>query len=76
MWFSCPRGWTSTELTQALLQSTGVSLAPGSIFGDQGEGFIRLSLCAPEHRLAEAMKRMANWWSEIAAGELKGDTNG
>jgi len=76
MWFSCPRGWTSTELTQALLQATGVSLAPGSIFGDQGEGFIRLSLCAPENRLAEAMKRMANWWSEIAAGELKGDTNG
>lgn len=76
IWFSCPRGWTSTKLTQALLQSTGVSLAPGSIFGDQGEGFIRLSLCAPEGRLADAMKRMANWWSENAAGELKGEPNG
>jgi len=76
MWFRCPRGWTSTELTQALLQATGVSLAPGSIFGNQGEGFIRLSLCAPEGRLVEAMKRMANWWIEIAAGELKGEPNG
>ncbi len=76
MWFSCPGGWTSTELTQALLKATGVSLAPGSIFGNQGEGFIRLSLCAPEGRLVEAMKRMANWWSEITAGELKGEPHG
>ena len=76
MWFACPTGWTSTRFTQTLLKSTGVSLAPGSIFGDQGEGFIRLSLCAPEDRLADAMKRMADWWSEIATGELKGEVHG
>ena len=76
MWFGCPTRWTSTELTQTLLKSTGVSLAPGSIFGDQGEGFIRLSLCAPEDRLADAMKRMADWWSENATGELKGEVHG
>ncbi len=76
MWFSCPTGWTSTRFAQALLRRTGVSLAPGSIFGDQGEGFIRLSLCAPEHRLADAMKRMADWWSEISTGELKGEPHG
>jgi LL-diaminopimelate aminotransferase len=76
MWFACPTGWTSARFTQALLKSTGVSLAPGSIFGDRGESFIRLSLCAPEDRLADAMKRMADWWSEIDAGEMKGGSNG
>jgi LL-diaminopimelate aminotransferase len=76
MWFACPTGWTSTRFTQTLLKSTGVSLAPGSIFGDQGEGFIRLSLCAPEDRLADAMKRMTDWWSENATGELKGEPHG
>jgi LL-diaminopimelate aminotransferase len=76
MWFKCPPGWTSTELTHALLQSTGVSLAPGKVFGRGGEGFVRLSLCAPEERLADAMKRMMDWWGQNAVGELKGDEHG
>lgn len=64
VWFSCPQGWTSLQFTEALLKSTGVSLAPGSIFGGHGEGFARLSLCVPAVRLANAMERIAGWWSQ------------
>jgi LL-diaminopimelate aminotransferase len=42
----------------ALLQSTGVAVAPGSFFGPAGEGYVRLSLTAPEARIQEAMTRL------------------
>jgi LL-diaminopimelate aminotransferase len=76
IWFGCPSGWSSTELTRSLLQKVGVSLAPGQIFGTQGDDHVRLSLCAPEKRLAEAMKRMADRWDQVLSGELKGGVDG
>jgi LL-diaminopimelate aminotransferase len=42
----------------ALLQSTGVAVAPGSFFGPAGEGYVRISLTAPEARIKEAMTRL------------------
>lgn len=76
IWFRCPAGWSSTELTRALLQNIGVSMAPGVIFGHNGDDFVRLSLCAPEERLAEAMERVVNCWDQVLSGELKGDEDG
>lgn len=64
IWFTCPPGWTSVGFSEALLKDTGVSLAPGLIFGDQGRGFARLSFCAPEARLADAMARISDWWGQ------------
>lgn len=76
IWFRCPAGWSSTDLTRALLQNIGVSMAPGAIFGHRGDDFVRLSLCAPEERLAEAMERMAVCWDQVLSGELKGAVDG
>ncbi len=42
----------------ALLQRTGVAVAPGSFFGPAGEGYVRISLTTPEARLKEAMRRL------------------
>jgi LL-diaminopimelate aminotransferase len=44
------------------LQETGVSVAPGTIFGNEGEGFIRISIVQPAERLREAMRRIRDWW--------------
>lgn len=44
--------------TSALLDATGVSLTPGSIFGPSGRGCVRVSLCLDDGRLAEAMGRV------------------
>jgi alanine-synthesizing transaminase len=50
---------TSLEFASLLVQEGGVVAAPGSGFGEYGEGFIRFALVEPEARLREAVKRIA-----------------
>jgi len=47
----------SEQYCDALLDATGVFIPPGTVFGEAGEGFVRLSLCSPKPVLAEALKR-------------------
>ncbi len=54
-----PRFPNSLEFTAALLDRTGVLVAPGSGFGRAGEGYVRIALCVAESRLREAAARMA-----------------
>ncbi len=49
---------TSLEFATLLVQEAGVVAAPGSGFGEYGEGFIRFALVEPEARLTEAVKRI------------------
>ena len=64
VWCTCPAGWTSVDFTMALLEEAGVSLAPGIMFGKEGEGYMRISICAPEDRVKEAMRRVGSWWKK------------
>jgi len=41
-----------------VLDAVGVNITPGVGFGTHGEGYFRLSVTAPDARIAEAMKRM------------------
>ena len=50
---------TSLEFATLLVQEAGVVVAPGSGFGELGEGFVRFALVEPTPRLAEAVKRIA-----------------
>ncbi len=50
---------TSLEFATLLVQEAGVVVAPGSGFGEYGEGFVRFALVEPEPRLHEAVKRIA-----------------
>jgi aspartate/methionine/tyrosine aminotransferase len=43
-----------------LLDETGVFVAPGSGYGERGEGYVRLSLTVADDRLAEAMDRLGS----------------
>ncbi len=56
---SCPG---SEELTERLLHEARVFTAPGFIFGSNGDRYIRLSLCAGEERLEEALERIRAAW--------------
>ena len=49
---------TSLEFATLLVQEAGVVAAPGSGFGEYGEGFVRFALVAPAPRLQEAVKRI------------------
>ena len=49
---------TSLEFATLLVQEAGVVIAPGSGFGDYGEGFVRFALVEAEPRLREAVTRI------------------
>ena len=69
IWSPVPAGWSSESFTSALLDQAHISLAPGSIFGEHGEGFVRISFTAPLERLEEAMQRMSQ--VVLAPGGIK-----
>jgi LL-diaminopimelate aminotransferase len=41
-----------------VLDKAGVVVPPGSAYGPDGEGFVRISLTTPDDRLAEAVARI------------------
>lgn len=49
---------TSEALADRLLKEAKVFLTPGFIFGSNGERYIRISLCATEDRMKEALQRI------------------
>lgn len=51
-------GLTSLEFSELLVHEAGVVTAPGSGFGEYGEGFVRFALVAPEERLRQALERI------------------
>jgi len=60
VWAKIPKGKTSEELTDKLLYEYDVFLTPGTVFGTNGEGYIRLSLCTPVEKLEEVLIRVTN----------------
>jgi LL-diaminopimelate aminotransferase len=59
----------SLNFTRKMLSNCRVMCAPGTGFGQYGEGFVRFALVAPEPRLKEAAKRIGNWLSEAENSE-------
>ncbi|MBC8753289.1 aminotransferase class I/II-fold pyridoxal phosphate-dependent enzyme [Kordia sp. YSTF-M3] len=49
---------TSEEFIDKLLYEKDVFITPGSIFGTQGEGYVRFSLCVTEAKIKEVINRM------------------
>jgi aspartate/methionine/tyrosine aminotransferase len=47
-------------LSDEILYRANVFLTPGGIFGSAGEKYIRVSLCATEEKISEAIKRIKN----------------
>ena len=45
-------------ISNALLYGAGVFLAPGFIFGKNGNDYIRISLCAPVEKLEKALEKV------------------
>ncbi len=58
VWARVPEGKTSADVVDGLLYEHDIFIAPGFIFGSQGEGYVRFSLCASEEVIGEALKRV------------------
>ena len=58
IWAKVPEGYTSESFATKLLEKAHVIVTPGSGYGPDGEGFIRISLTTPDEALLEAVKRI------------------
>lgn len=58
IWAAIPRGFTSRAYANWLFDKTGVFVTPGTNFGEAGEGYVRISMTAPDERIETAMQRM------------------
>jgi len=58
IWCKIPSDKTADQIVDELLYEQDIFIAPGHIFGSQGEGFVRFSLCVPEPKIKEALKRI------------------
>ncbi len=62
VWAKLPTNFSdSTTYCDRLLESTGVSITPGSVYGSHGEGYVRISLGTPTDQIEEAMNRLSAW---------------
>ena len=59
IWAKLPEGISSEQMTDKMLYEKDVFLTPGTVFGSNGEGYIRLSLCVTETKLKEVLKRVS-----------------
>ncbi|MGR4029483.1 pyridoxal phosphate-dependent aminotransferase, partial [Bacillus sp. ZZQ-131] len=50
-WLPVPKGYTSEQFADILLEKAHVAVAPGVGFGEHGEGYIRVGLLHTEDRL-------------------------
>ena len=59
LWGKLPEGiGDSASFADKILHEARVFIVPGFIFGSNGEGYIRISLCATEERMEEALRRV------------------
>lgn len=61
LWGKIPDKYAyAEELTERVLHEARVFITPGFIFGSNGERYIRISLCAKDEKIKEALKRICN----------------
>ena len=59
LWGRIPDSYAHVEeLTEKVLHQARVFITPGFIFGSNGSRYIRISLCAKEEKIAEALERI------------------
>lgn len=61
LWGRIPDNYKDAEeLTEKVLQEGKVFITPGFIFGTNGSRYVRISLCAKDEKLKEALERIEN----------------
>lgn len=58
VWAKTPKGYNSEQFIDQLLHDKNLFITPGTIFGSQGEGYVRFSLCATLTQIEEAIARV------------------
>jgi len=58
----------SLEICEQILERTGVGLVPGSAFGEQGEGFIRMTIAASDVNVENGFRDVLDWATQQVGG--------
>jgi aspartate/methionine/tyrosine aminotransferase len=58
VWAKLPPFVKAEEFIDTVLKNNSIFIAPGTIFGSNGEGYIRFSLCASTEDIEEAIARV------------------
>ena len=56
-----PLKMTSLEICERILNEAGVGLVPGSAFGAQGEGFVRMTIAASDADVEAGFRKIVEW---------------
>ena len=56
-----PLGSPSLEICERILEEAGVGLVPGSAFGKQGEGFVRMTIAASDEDVEAGFRAILEW---------------
>jgi aspartate/methionine/tyrosine aminotransferase len=52
---------SSVEMCEKILDEVGVGLVPGSAFGEEGEGFIRMTIAASDEDVEAGFRKIMEW---------------
>lgn len=58
LWARIPEGRKSEEFVDEVLHDKHVFITPGTVFGTNGEGYIRISLCSSKEMFKKVIKRL------------------
>ena len=69
LWLDCKdfckrRGMNSVQLQQDLRDNAHVFLSDGSVYGDAGEGFMRMNIACPKATLQDALNRLKAYFGK------------
>ena len=65
VWAKLPKGKFAEQFTDTLLYEKDVFITPGTVFGSNGEGYIRASLCVSEEVFKEVLERVTTVKSKL-----------
>lgn len=61
LWIDCrAAGLGSEELAQHLLNDCRLMVSPGTLYGSEGEGYLRVNIACPRSLLVEGLQRLKN----------------
>ncbi|MFN4198334.1 MAG: pyridoxal phosphate-dependent aminotransferase [Flavobacterium sp.] len=58
VWAKLPEGEKAEPKVDEILYNKHVFITPGTVFGTNGEGYLRFSLCVTEENIVQAIQRM------------------
>jgi aspartate/methionine/tyrosine aminotransferase len=64
---------SSVDMCERILDEAGVGLVPGSAFGEQGEGFIRMTIAASDEDVEAGFRKIVAWAERQPVNRVNSD---